>query len=223
MDGATVVIVPVLNRPHRVAPLIESLTAATPEPHRLLFVCTLGDVDEIDTIDRHGAERMVIPPNARGDYAVKINIGYRRSTEPFLFCAADDLAFHPGWLSIALAAMTDATVGVVGTNDLGNARVMAGLHSTHSLVRRSYVDRFGTVDEPGKVLHEGYPHTYCDDEFVHTARYRGAWVSAPDSVVEHLHPDWGKGDGYDQTYVLSQASMVPGRKLFNRRKHMWER
>jgi hypothetical protein len=46
---------------------------------------------------------------------------------------------------------------------------MAGRHSTHSLVTRDYVERFGTIDEAGVVLHEGYPHEFVDDEFVQTA------------------------------------------------------
>lgn len=221
-DGATVVLVPVLGRPHRVAPLIASLEAATPEPHRLIFVCTDTDAAEQTAIDEAGAERITIPANACGDYAVKINTGYRSTTEPFLFCGADDLDFRPGWLSTALAEMADPRIGVVGTNDLGSVRVMAGIHSTHSLVRRAYVDEHGTIDEKRKVLHEGYIHEYVDDEFVQTAISRCAFVSSQLSVVEHLHPNWGKAPT-DVLYDGQRRRMRQGRRLYWRREPLWNR
>jgi hypothetical protein len=218
--GATLIVVPVLHRPHRVAPLLASIDAATPEAHRVLFVLTRGDGDEFAAVAATGAHRMVVAPNPRGDYARKVNAAYRDSIEPFLFLAADDLHFHPGWLTEALAVMADETVGVVGTNDLGNARVVAGQHSTHSLVRRSYVERWGTIDEPGKILHEGYPHEYVDDEFVQTAMSRRAFRPCLTSIVEHLHPNWGKAPT-DPLYEQQHARMRLGRKIYWRRQHLW--
>lgn len=214
------ILVPVLRRPHRVRPLLESIVAATPEPHRVLFVATAGDEAELAAIDAEGADVLVVPANARGDYAVKINRGYQETAEPFLFCAADDLHFHPGWLPAALKAMANAAVGVVGTNDLGSKRVMAGEHSTHSLIRRSYIDQYGTVDESRKVLCDMYPHEFVDDELVETAKHRGAWWFAADSIVEHLHPNWGKGD-MDELYAQQAQRMRLGRKIFMSRRHMW--
>lgn len=219
MDGATLIVVPVLRRPHRVAPLLEDIEAATPEPHRVLFACTTGDTAELAAVRKAGAEHFVIPWQ-RGDFARKVNTAYTRSTEPYLFMGADDLHFHPGWLTKALARLEDERVGVVGTNDLGNPRVMRGVHSTHSLVTRAYVDRHGTIDEPGKVLHEGYWHEYCDDEFVETSWKRKAWAFAADSIVEHLHPSWGKGE-MDALYAENTARMRIGKRLFLKRRPMW--
>jgi hypothetical protein len=70
------------------------------------------------------------------------------------------------------------------------------------------------------VLHEGYMHCFVDDEFIATAKFRHAFVHAPQSVIEHLHPDWGKGV-LDSTYEKSKASMVQGRVVFRERKHLW--
>lgn len=164
----------------------------------------------------------VIDPNHRGDYAVKINHGYRTTTAPFLFTGADDLAFHPGWDVAALELMTDPTVGVVGTQDLSNGRVIRGEHATHLLVRRAYVDAFGTIDEPGKIMHEGYPHEYVDDELVATARYRNAWRFCHESVVEHLHPQAGKAPT-DELYDAQAGRMRIGRKIYRRREWLWTR
>jgi hypothetical protein len=214
-----VVIVPVLRRPHRVVPLLESIEATTPEPHRVLFMCTTGDTAEIDAVNAAGAEHIDIEYETHGDYARKINLGYGATTEPLLFLGADDLRFHPGWLEQAVAAAT-VGVGVVGTNDLGNARVKAGRHATHSLVTRSYVDEHGTIDEHRKILHEGYRHNFVDDELVATAKLRDAWAFAPHSIVEHQHPDWSKASR-DEVYDLGQSGFTVDRRLFLNRQQRW--
>lgn len=214
MTGPVVILVPVLARPHRVARLLENIAGATPQPHRVLFLCDPGDQAEQDAIRVAGGE-MLTPG---GSYAQKINRGAAATDEPLLFLAADDLRFHDGWLPAAAALISDQ-VSVVGTNDLGNRRVLAGEHSTHSLVARCYLER-GTIDETGKLLHEGYRHNFCDTEFIQTARARGAYAHAPDSIVEHLHPDWGKADR-DRTYAKGRATFRVDRRTFARRSRLW--
>lgn len=163
----------------------------------------------------------LLRPNRIGDYARKINRGYLVSSEPFLFLGADDLAFRPGWLAAGLAPFADPAIGVVGTQDLApTERARSGEHATHVLVRRRYVDELGTIDEPGKILHESYPHEYVDDELVGTAKARGAWHFAGDSVVEHLHPSWGKAPT-DALYRDQARRMAIGRRIFERRRPLW--
>lgn len=216
-----VVLVPMLGRAHRVAPLLASLTAATTVEHRALFIVSPADHDVHRAVADAGANMLPAPTEpGPGDYARKINHGYRRTTEPFIFLGADDLHFHPGWDTAALEAMTDERIGVVGTQDLGNTRVLAGEHATHSLVRRTYIDEHGTIDEPGKVLHEGYWHEYVDDELVGTAKHRHAWAFAADSIVEHLHPNWGKMPT-DATYAAQRERMRRSRPLFLQRQQLW--
>lgn len=219
---ATVILVPVLRRPHRVKPFLESLAAVTDpstDPYRVLFLCTERDAQQIRAVERAGAEAVIVGRHRPGDYARKINHGYRSTTEPYLFLGADDLFFFPGWLTNAKARLS-ATIHVVGTNDLGNQKVMEGLHATHSLVTRHYVDTYGTIDERGKVLCELYPHTFVDDEFIQTAISRSMFAHAPDSIVEHLHPHWRKA-ARDSTYAIADRSVHPGRRIFNRRRSLW--
>jgi glycosyltransferase involved in cell wall biosynthesis len=221
-SGGTVLLVPVLRRPRNVAPLVRSVRENTPEPHRILFLVTTGDLEEIAAIRDAGADLLEVPPYPRGDYARKINAGYRASSEPFLFLGADDLAFHPGWLSAALELMADPAIGVVGTQDLApTERARTGQHATHSLVRRSYVDERGTIDRRGEVLHPGYWHEYVDDEFIETARHRGAFAFAFGSVVEHLHPSWGKAPT-DELYAQQRRRMTHGRAVYARRRRLWK-
>lgn len=220
-----VVVVPVLRRAHRVAPLLESLEAATPEPHRVVFVATATDRPMVDEVLRVASETSavlsleILAPARVGDYARKINYVAATSSEPFLFLAADDLHFHPGWYPAARALMGGG-IGVVGTQDLAPTdRARSGQHATHFLVAREYVAR-GTIDEPGKLLHEGYPHEYVDDEFVQTAKKREAWAFAAASVVEHLHPSWGKAPR-DPLYDAQRQRMNAGRAVLIRRRKLW--
>jgi glycosyltransferase involved in cell wall biosynthesis len=216
-----VVIVPVLRRPHRVGPLLDSITAATDDgAWRMLFVASPEDEAEQQAVKAEGGDLLVIDqPNAPGDWARKINAGYRATTEPLMLLGGDDMDFHPGWLEAAKAAMCQTT-GVVGTNDLHNGRVIAGDHSTHPIVARWYVDRYGTADEAGKVVHEGYAHNWPDTELVETAKRRGAWAFARDSVVEHFHPLWGNAE-MDEVYVLGRSRFDDDRRLFQQRRTLW--
>lgn len=184
----------------------------------MLFLTTPGDLCEVDAIDRTGAEHLEVPWLPQGDYARKVNAGYRQTIEPLLFLGADDLEFHPGWYEAA-TKLIDDRVGVVGTNDLTNRRTATGKHSTHSLVTRRYADQFGTIDGPG-ILHEGYPHEYVDDELVGTAKHRRAWAHAAHAHVEHLHPMGGKAP-MDELYAQQGARMRAGRDLYRRRRRMW--
>lgn len=213
-----VILVPMLGRPHRVEPVLESVKEATPGA-RVLFLTTPTDSKVVETIDKAGAERLDVPFRRRGDYARKINRGVAHTTEPLIFTGASDIRFHRGWFEAAVSRIHHG-VGVVGTNDLCNRRTRYGLHSTHSLITRSYIEEYGTIDEPGKALHEGYPHEFVDDELVETARHRGAFAHAPRSIVEHLHPMAQKAP-MDNLYRQQAARMRAGRALYQRRRQLW--
>lgn len=214
--------VPVLARPHRAQPLVDSFAAATPEGlARLLFVCTPGDNEQIEACLWTDADVLVTEwPSGAGDYAMKCNLAARMTTEPWIFTGADDLHFHPGWAEEALEVGEQLEMGMIGTDDLGNGLVRQGRHSTHSLFRRSYVDECGTIDEPGLIYHEGYGHQQCDVEAYETAVARGCFAFAPRSKVEHLHAFWGKAE-MDATYEKGLASSRADQRLFLQRRRLW--
>ena len=85
---------------------------------------------------------------------------------------------------------------------------------------REYVENYGTIDEPGKILHEGYVHEFVDDELVMTARKRKAYAHAADAIVEHLHPDWGKGE-MDTSYRQQKSRMRESVGLYHQRSRLW--
>lgn len=222
------VIVPVLARPQNVQPLVNSLTGSCDARQvRIVFVATATDTDEIRAIQRAGFEPLFRhEPAARGDYAAKMNIGFRWSLEPLLLLGADDLRFHEGWAEAVIRyAQENPTVGVIGTDDLGNPMVKRGQHSTHPVVRRSYIaDPGGSYDEPGVVYHEGYHHQSVDVELVELAKHRGAWGFCAAAKVEHLHPFWRKSE-QDPTYAksLDSRNAREDQRLFEARRKQWRR
>jgi hypothetical protein len=150
-------------------------------------------------------------------FAEKCNAGYRETREPWLFLVGDDVEFRPAWLDHAEHVAYTQQAAVVGTNDLGNPRVTKGEHATHMLVSRRYVDEFGASwDGPGVLCHEGYRHWFVDDELVTVAKQRGVWAAALGSVVEHMHPLFGKGD-MDGVYELGQSHSDADRATFESR------
>ncbi|HEY1309304.1 MAG TPA: hypothetical protein VGF24_37450 [Vicinamibacterales bacterium] len=213
-------LIPVLGRPQNAQRLADSIDAATIEPHLTIFLATRYDRPEIEACKATGKPVFLVDPGPC-EYARKINhgTGCALGVPDFFFLGADDLRFHPGWDTAALRVWEQTGKGVIGTNDLGNATVMRGDHATHSLVHITYLEQ-GTIDEPGKLLHEGYDHNYVDTEFIGTAMSRGEWAFAADSHVEHLHPFWQKGPD-DLIYKKGRKTVNKDHRTYNQRQRLW--
>lgn len=211
------ILVPVLHRPWRAEAFMFSLLAVTPLADvRVTVIAGPDDLRTADAWAKTGAH-VVVCPAEPGSFPQRINYGYRRTYHEWMFLTGDDVAFHPLWLDKAYAVAQNTGAHVVGTQDLGNGAVLAGIHATHMLVRRQYVDEVGASwDGPGVVCHEGYRHCYVDNEIVEAAKQRGCWAMAMDSVVEHLHPAWGKSE-IDDTYAIGIETMGADRMTFNAR------
>jgi GT2 family glycosyltransferase len=207
------VIVPVLNRPDNAAPFMRSLRAST----GLATVYAVAEFDDKATADAWEAAGATVIEQDGHTFAEKVNVGYAKTAEPWLFLVGDDVRFHPGWLDHAQHVARVTGAKVIGTNDRGNERVARGEHATHMLISRDYIDSVGASwDGPGVVCHEGYAHWFVDDELVTVAKQRGEFAPALASVVEHLHPLWGKAEP-DSTYELGQKSANADQATFKRR------
>lgn len=218
------VICPVLGRPQNARPLADSFRESGADAH-LVFVCSPGDDAEVEACLAVAGVSVSVEfanwPSGPGDYARKIQLGYDLAVAPYVLLGADDLRFHPGWDIALLAVAMEYDVGVVGTNDLGNGAVLAGRHSTHPLVARGYIDRFGGAwGEPGQVYHAGYSHNYVDVELVELAKARGCYAHCHQAVVEHVHPLWRKGE-MDDTYRRGSRDVQADRVLFETRQREW--
>lgn len=217
-----VLLIPVLRRPQNILPLINSIEATTSGSYEILFIASPADIQEIDALEHYKANYFIMPQNheGNGDYAKKINAGFNEIEATWYLTGADDLEFYPKWFDFAMATASQTGSCVIGTNDLGSPRVTSGQHATHSLVLREYALECGTIDEPGKVLHEGYKHNFVDVEFVDTAKWRGAWSFAINSKVEHLHPDWNRGS-MDEVYKIGKSGWDTDQQYFEKRKRLW--
>lgn len=214
------ILIPVLGRPTNAAKVTQSIHEHTKVPHTTIFLCSRDDHAQIEACRQTNAVTWLVDDDR---YSKKINAGVKVDLggEPseFVFLGADDLEFHDGWDDAALHRYHETGKPVIGTNDLGNPTVIAGKHATHSLVHRSYLPR-GTIDEPDKLLHEGYDHNFCDTEFIETAMSRDAFVFAFDSHVEHLHPFWKKGPT-DVIYKRGARHYHRDAALFRKRRRLW--
>jgi hypothetical protein len=127
-----------------------------------------------------------------GRFPVKLNVGYRETSAPWVQFVGDDVRFHPGWLDHQQHVAGLYKAKVVGSNDLANQRVMRGEHATHWMLSRDYIETSGASwDGPGTLAHEGYKHWFVDDEIVAKAKAEGVFQVALGAVIAHLHPITG--------------------------------
>lgn len=213
--------VPVLGRPQNAAPLITNLLDVTPDAE-LVFLCSNGDDEEIAACANLGWVEYVGGMADPGQFAKKHNHGFTLAVEnghDWYFCAADDLHFLPGWYQACLKAHEETGACVVGTNDMHNPNVVKGYYATHFLVNVGYAE-CGTIDDPTRILHEGYDHQSVDIEFCQTAIYRRTYAHAYAALVEHNHPHWDRAV-MDSTYEKALRATAQDQALFNARRHMW--
>lgn len=202
------VLVPVLNRPQNVAPLVESFFSSGTPGTLHLVGDAVTDRATFDVTPRH--ERVVWEQTRdKVSWPEKINLGIRRvrNADWYLF-AADDITFTATWWD-ATTELRNGTAGVIGTNDalpgtIGNPGVAAGSHTCHPLVRATYIRDFGTIDDPTKAVHDGYRHWCVDNELIVTAMIRDKWAYCRESILVHNHPYWGRGE-WDATYSLGES------------------
>lgn len=212
------IIIPVLGRPQQIQPVLDSIAFATTDiNHRVIFVCSPNDKTR-KVCQKTDAETLVVDwKPGRADFARKINYAFGQTDEKWIFQGATDLNFHPRWANNALHVAHNTGVGVIGTNDLGNPIVKRGNHATHILFSRDYIDQYGgTYDGTGIVFSEAYSHQFVDTEFIQTAMQRGQFKPCLRSIVEHLHPHWGKGE-MDDTYVKSEQDFREDSKIYGKR------
>lgn len=213
--------IPVLNRPRNAEKVVQTIISSTSLPFTITFVCTKGDEAELDAVEATGEQMIIVPwPAGPGDGAKKWNCGYRHGEHPYVFLAADDLEFTPGWDEAAITTAEKSHAGVTGTNDDANPLVKRGLHSTHSLVSRRYIDEVGGTwhDGPGVVYCEEYAHQWVDTELVAAAKQRGEWAFARRALVRHLHPIYHRSTPMDATYQKALGDAQADSALFRERQ-----
>jgi len=218
------IVIPILGRPERAQLLMSSIRVSTTVPYRVLLVLSPDDPTNTDW-QRAGADWLIAPWEAGpGDFAKKMNLGYRETSEDFIFLGASDLEFTSGW-DVEAIKVADATgAGIIGTQDGMNPVVKKGQHATHPLVSREYIrDMGGTPDGTGDIYCELYDHQCVDNELIELGQARGVWAFAHNSVVIHHHPMYDRTSKMDATYAKALARGKEDRVLFMRRRKLWQK
>ena len=217
------ILIPVLGRPWNVEPLVESIVSGTDGPYQIVFICSPQDSEQIEACRKTGQTTLTVSwQPKKADYARKINWGFSQTNSEWFFQGADDIRFGKHWDTYALN-VAKGQRSVIGTNDLHHPGSRQGTHSTHLLIKRSYIEeQGGTFDQTGAVFSEAYDHQWIDNEFILTARRRGVWAFSKRSLVEHFHPIWKNAD-WDDTYRKSFRHAGSDRRLFLHRKRKLER
>ncbi len=205
------VIVPTRGRPSSAVPFMASLRASS----GLARAYAVIHEKDGSAAAWRAAGATVVTCKAEG-WAAKCNHGHRATKEPWLYFVGDDVRFHAGWLDHALAAAGDR-FEVVGTNDLGDPPSSPSANARHCLVSRRYTDTVGASwDGPGVVCHEGYRTREAAGEIIMAARERGVWAMSLGSLVEHLHPRWGKAEP-DGVHLMATKRERQDEELLGRR------
>jgi len=215
----TAIFIPAFKRSNRFQAVIDNITANTPEnTYKIYFILEKNDQPSIDECIHLDLNFYLNEHEAC--YAGAINTAYEKTTEPYFFTGADDLNFHTGWLSKALDCMENGKE-VIGTNDMGDIPIGEARDATHYLISRKYIqEQSGRIDCPNMVLYP-YEHNYTDKEFIETAKARGVYAYAKESLVEHLHWAWNKAK-MDETYQRGFESNERDRQTYLSRQHLWK-
>lgn len=209
---AIAVIVPVMRRPQSVRALLSSFQASNPTGD-MYFV-----VDEDDGPQREAVKKVngneIVNFDRLKTFARKCNLGYRLTDEPWLLFIGDDVVFHKNWQQNAFAECGDKAF--ISTNDLLTTRVKNGQHAVHPIISRDFIDTVGTSwDGPCRVCHEGYKHSYVDDEWTIVAKNNNQFGFSPTSVIEHVHPL--SGEAVDPVHNLANENRERDHKLWIKR------
>ena len=217
------IVIPTMGRAKLLFPLAWNIAKTTPAGvFQIYFVANVEDsLTQQAILQIEGPVQMVLT-HKRG-YPPAVNVGVKTSTEPLIAIVNDDVRFHDGWWE-ALCSVDTPTVSVIATNDL-SPHTAGGDACTQPVVKRDYIETHGGAwGEPGVAMHEGYVHNFSETELYDLARYRGVAAHAPDCIIEHVHPDWGKAEE-DDTYRV--GSKRPGgwehdHALYVERSAQWQ-
>lgn len=224
MRETIAILIPTFGRAHKLKKLLENIEANTTLPHKVYFLLEKQDYISVDKCRRFGFNYII---NKHIEYVGAINTGYEQTTEPFIFCGADDIEFHKDWDSEAMRLFLDRKIGIVGVWDSFPV-TQTKMHACHFLVRRTYIEeQSGVNDEKNVIYSNAYRHLNCDIETIQTAIGRGAWAFASKAIVEHKHWYIDKIIEKDATYrkcmfVKKQDDETFAKRRKNFEIYLWE-
>lgn len=209
------VLMPSLNRPHRIESVLDSLTEATKEPHTTLWC--VSDPESTNLLWARGKPALFDGREDDQRYVTRNNKLARWARaeaegpleDNWVFFGSDDYQWHYGWFTAALECGKPFVIPHDKLNPAGTA----------ALARMDILDKL-VVDDPDAVFHHGYIHNFADTEQFETAKAQGFVARPKGCVVEHLHHQNGKAE-FDSTYELAGHGWGHDSQLFESRRHLW--
>jgi hypothetical protein len=222
MSDCLAIIVPVMKRPQNAHPFMASLRMSMSEPRTVYAICDSGDDPTLGAWAGEGAVTLLCPNGST--FPIKAQYGYEQTRSEWIMLVGDDVRFARGWWTeVMKVACFNPEAQLIATNDMHNPFVTAGVHATHPVIKRSWVDESGASwDGPGHIVHTGYNHAYCDDEWSMKAKMEGVFAPALEARVDHLHPTWQQGP-WDDVYALGIDQYGQDGQLYEERRRCAER
>lgn len=206
------IVIPTYRRPNALRSTFEQLKDL--KNTELLFVAHQADLRSQSILDSLGAPYVIDTQPPSGVNAT--NRGYWAVSSEWFVIGQDDFKWHEGWLDAALEYTDKAKV--IGLNDGFAGR---DEHSVSWLINKSYVEQNSlSPGFPNVIFFPHYKKNFSDDELNNVAKFRGVWAYAPNSLTEHLHPSFGKGES-DATYEVPDKYFQDDFEIYVSRKHLW--
>jgi glycosyltransferase involved in cell wall biosynthesis len=206
------VLIPTYHRYKKLEPLVKNLFSCSTEAEAY-FVIDPDDQDSRMTLNALSKRYPLHIFMCKGEYVEAVNEVYKITREPFIFCGADDIEFTQGWDKKLLKSIEGYQV-TGGVDDWPVSQ--SGCHTSHPLIRRTYIDETGTsLGHPGFVYNPERKHFHVDIEMEQLAWHRGVIKINRDCIIHHHH--WvNKQVEDDDTYKHSRTVIASDTEHYNR-------
>ena len=210
------VLIPTYGRYDRMSAIVANIHNFTTVTHKIYFICENEDSESIAEAKRLNEECIVV---SKGTYVAAINMGYKATTEPYIFLGSDDIELTKDWDTKMMEMFTEG-IGVVGARDEWEIS-KTDLHGSHLMISRDYIkNHSGVMDEPDTIYSSRYIHTMCDIETEQTAMGRKAFAMSS-AFISHKH--WFLGTAkMDATYQRATVAQERDNATYQERRKKFE-